>query len=257
MKVRDTIVDLLSTKSHSKPSRIYDWVMLMAIVIGIIPLMFRSHTKLFWYLDLISGLCFIVDYVLRWAVADRRSRHGRLMGFLTYPFTPMAIIDLLSILPTLNLIAPAFKLMRVSRLLKLLRIIKFIRYYEPLEIILAVIRRQGRILWTVCSLALFYIFITALIMFNAEEDINPETGEYLFRNFFDAFYWAACTLTTVGYGDLYPISNIGRAISIMSSIVGIAIIALPSGIVTAGYMAELENRRKNRNDEKEEEEKGE
>ena len=83
-------------------------------------------------------------------------------------------------------------------------------------------------------------------MFNAEEDINPETGRFLFDTFFDAFYWAACTLTTVGYGDLYPISEIGRTISIISSMVGIAIIALPSGIVTAGYLDELKNRREKR-----------
>ena len=252
MNWRDKIIELLSTRSESRASRVYDWVMLMAIVIGIFPLMFRSHNKLFWYFDIFSGLCFIVDYLMRWAVADRRSSHGRLIAFLIYPFTPMAIVDLLSILPTLNLIAPTFKVMRVSRLLRLLRIIKFIRYYEPLEIILAVIRRQGRILWTVFSLAIFYIFITALIMFNAEEEINPETGKFLFKNFFDAFYWAACTLTTVGYGDLYPISNIGRVISIMSSIVGIAIIALPSGIVTAGYMSELESRRSKKKQKEEE-----
>ena len=73
--------------------------------------------------------------------------------------------------------------------------------------------------------------------------INPETGKYLFDSFFDAFYWATCTLTTVGYGDLYPISQTGRVISIISSMVGIAIIALPSGIITAGYMDELKSRR--------------
>jgi voltage-gated potassium channel len=83
-------------------------------------------------------------------------------------------------------------------------------------------------------------------MFNAEEDINPETGKFLFDNFFDAFYWAACTLTTVGYGDLYPISDIGRIISIISSMVGIAIIALPSGIITAGYLDELKSRKENK-----------
>ena len=82
------------------------------------------------------------------------------------------------------------------------------------------------------------------MVFNAEEDINPETGKYLFETFFDAFYWAACTLTTVGYGDLYPISNTGRVISIISAMVGIAVIALPSGIITAGYMEELRKRRK-------------
>ena len=134
--------------------------------------------------------------------------------------------------------------------MRILRIFRVIRYFEPLKIIFSVIRRQRRILWTVLVLALFYIFITALIMFNAEEDINPATGKYLFESFFDAFYWAACTLTTVGYGDLYPISHIGRVISIISSMVGIAIIALPSGIITAGYMDELNRRNEKKQDTK-------
>ena len=243
MTLREHIREMIEPRQASTASHVYDWTMLIAIGIGIFPLMFRSHTRLFWWFDLVSGICFIVDYVLRWLTADIHSRHRPAVAFLLHPFTPMAIIDLLSCLPTAGLIAPTFKLMRVSRLLRLLRVIKVIRYYEPLEIILAVIRRQSRILWTVFSLAVFYIFITALIMFNAEEDINPETGTYLFNTFFDAFYWAACTLTTVGYGDIYPISEVGRAVSILSSMVGIAIIALPSGIVTAGYIDELKSRK--------------
>ena len=253
MTIREHIRELVSTKNDNLDSRIYDWVMLFAIVIGILPLMFREYQTIFWYFDLISGVCFLLDYLLRWMTADLSSKHHRhsVVAFLTYPFRPMAIIDLLSILPTFNLISNTFKLARVSRLLKLLRVIKVVRYYEPLLIILAVIKRQGRILWTVFSLAIFYIFITALIMFNAEEEINPETGLYLFDSFFDAFYWAACTLTTVGYGDLYPVSHIGRVISIISSMVGIAIIALPSGIVTAGYIDELRNRKEAKDDLKE------
>ena len=243
MTSREYIHDLIEPRNESYISRLYDYVMLVAIVIGIIPLVFREQPRIFWYFDLISGMCFVIDYLLRWATTDFSSKHNKVVAFLIYPFTPMAIIDLLSILPTFNLINPTFKVVRISRLLKILRVIKFIRYYEPLEIILAVVRRQSKILWTVFSLAIFYIFITALIMFNAEEDINPETGHYLFDNFFDAFYWAACTLTTVGYGDLYPISDVGRVISIISSMVGIAIIALPSGIVTAGYLDELRNRK--------------
>lgn len=253
MTIREHIRELVSTRNDNLYSRIYDWVMLFAIVVGIIPLMFREYQTIFWYFDLISGVCFLLDYLLRWVTADLSSKHHRhsVVAFLTYPFRPMAIIDLLSILPTFNLISNTFKLARVSRLLKLLRVIKVVRYYEPLLIILAVIQRQGRILWTVFSLAIFYIFITALIMFNAEEEINPETGLYLFDSFFNAFYWAACTLTTVGYGDLYPVSHIGRVISIISSMVGIAIIALPSGIVTAGYIDELRNRKEAKDDLKE------
>lgn len=243
MLSREYIKEIIEPRNDNHSSRIYDWVMLTAIIIGIFPLMFREQPSVFRYFDLISGLCFIIDYLLRWITADLSSKHNRLVAFIIYPFTPMAIIDLLSILPTFNLISQTFKVVRVSRLLKILRVIKVVRYYEPLEIILAVIRRQSRILWTVFSLAIFYIFITALIMFNAEEEINPETGCFLFNNFFDAFYWAACTLTTVGYGDLYPISDVGRVISILSSMVGIAIIALPSGIITAGYLDELKSRK--------------
>lgn len=243
MAIRKQIRDLIEPRNESLCSRIYDCIMLMAIVLGIFPLVFRSQPTIFWYFDLLSGICFVVDYMLRWTIADLSFKHNRLVAFITYPFTPMAIIDLLSILPTFNLLSPTFKVVRISRLLKILRVIKVIRYYEPLEIIIAVIRKQSKILWTVFTLAIFYIFITALIMFNAEEDINPETGNYLFNNFFDAFYWAACTLTTVGYGDLYPITEVGRIISILSSLVGIAIIALPSGIVTAGYLDELKSRK--------------
>ena len=247
MNLRERIRELIEPRNEGSSSRVYDWIMLAAIVIGILPLMVREQLTIFFYFDLISGLCFVVDYLLRWITADLSTKRNRVVAFLIYPFTPMAIIDLLSILPTFNLLSPTFKVVRVSRLLKILRVIKVVRYYEPLEIILAVIRRQSKILWTVFSLAVFYIFITALIMFNAEEDINPETGRYLFGTFFDAFYWAACTLTTVGYGDLYPISDVGRVISIISSMVGIAIIALPSGIVTAGYLDELKNRKDTKN----------
>lgn len=245
MTLRERITEIIEPRNENTLSRAYDWMMLVAIVIGILPLMFREQYRVFWFFDLVSGCCFIIDYLLRWMTADLNSKKNRFVTFLLYPFTPMAIIDLLSILPTVNLLSPTFKVMRVSRLLKILRVIKFVRYFEPLEIILAVIRRQKKILCTVLSLAVFYIFITALIMFNAEEDINPETGSYLFDNFFDAFYWAACTLTTVGYGDLYPISDVGRVISIISSMVGIAIIALPSGIITAGYMDEIKSRKQN------------
>ena len=239
----EKIVDIIEPNSDNKWSRIYEWIMLIAIAIGIFPLMFRTHYPLFWYFDIISCFCFVVDYILRWITADVRSDNKHWSAFITYPFTPMAIIDLLSILPTVSVLAPTFKAARFSRLLKILRVVKIIRYFESLEIILSVIRKQKKVLYAVLSMAMFYTFVTAIIMFNAEEDIKPGTNEYLFDSFFDAFYWAVCTLTTVGYGDLYPISATGRVISIISSLVGIAIIALPSGVVTAGYLDEIRERK--------------
>ena len=243
MTIREKINIIVEPRRQNRFSRWYDAIMLIAIAIGIFPLMFRTQYRLFWYFDIISGLCFTIDYIFRWLTCDLRSKNRNWTSFLIYPFTPMAIVDLASILPTVHLLTPIFKVARVARLFRLLRRMKVIRYFEPLELILSVIRKQRNVLLTVLSLAIFYIFVTAMIMFNAEEEINPETGQYLFDNFFDAFYWAACTLTTVGYGDIYPISETGRAISIVSSMVGIAIIALPSGIITAGYMDEMRERR--------------
>ena len=251
MSWRKTIDHIVNPEVHTRTSRAYDLIMLLAIAAGIIPLMFRGQSTFFWALEVGASFCFIVDYILRWCTADYHSERSQLGAFLIYPFTPLAIIDLLSILPIFHLLNPTFRVTRVYRLMRILRIFRVIRYYEPLKIVLAVIERQRRTLWTVLVLALFYIFITALIMFNAEEEINPATGQLLFENFFDAFYWAACTLTTVGYGDLYPISHIGRVISIISSMVGIAVIALPSGIITAGYMDEIYRRNKEKEETKE------
>lgn len=243
MSIREKINDMIGTKSNNLYSRIYDWLMLVMIGIGIFPLMFRETNTTYFLMDWVSCICFVIDYLLRWMTADLRTKRKPLAAFLIYPFTPMAIVDLLSILPTFNVLGSTFKVARVTRLLKIMRVLKVVRYFEPLEIILAVIRRQSKILCTVLSLAVFYVFVTALIMFNAELEVNPETGELVFNNFFEAFYWSACTLTTVGYGDFYPVSETGRVISIISAIVGIAIIALPSGIMTAGYMDELNQRR--------------
>ena len=248
MGIRKKIYQIIEPRKDNRLARIYDYVMLIAITVGVLPLMFRTQYKLFWYFDIFSGACFLIDYILRWITFDFRSKYKKWWAFIIYPITPMAIIDMLSILPSINLLSQTFKIARVTRLMRVLRVVKVIRYFEPLEIVLAVIRKQRKILYTVLSLAFFYILITAMIMFNAEEDINPETGKYLFDNFFDAFYWAACTLTTVGYGDIYPVSDIGRVISVISSVVGIAIIALPSGIITAGYLDELRERHKTKKD---------
>lgn len=90
------------------------------------------------------------------------------------------------------------------------------------------IKRQRTPLLAVGSMALGYVLVSALVIFNVE----PDT----FGSFFDAVYWAVVSLTTMGYGDIYPVTTTGRIVTMISSFVGIAIIALPAGIITAGYM---------------------
>ena len=225
-------------KSGDKVSLIYDIVMLIAITASIIPLMFVEENPVFRVIEQVSVAFFIIDYLLRWFTADYRlNKDG--WSFVLYPFTGWAIIDLLSILPGLSLIGRGFKIFRVTRLLRILRLFKFIRYSDKIQVLGRVVRKEKGVLFTVLIISLFYVFLTALIMFNAEPHVNPDTGAVVFENFFDALYWATVTLTTVGYGDMVPVTDIGRVVSMLSSLFGVAIIALPSGVITASYLEEL------------------
>lgn len=146
----------------------------------------------------------------------------------------MALIDLISILPSFTPISGGFRLLKIFRFLRALRvfrIFKSFRYSKSITIIIDVIRSQKEPLIAVCSLAVGYVLVSALVIFNVE----PDT----FETFFDAVYWATVSLTTMGYGDIYPVTTIGRIVTMISSFVGIAIVALPAGIITAGYMERI------------------
>ena len=148
----------------------------------------------------------------------------------------MAIIDLLSILPSINMINKGFKSLKTIRLIRtfrVLRIFKSFRYSKNIQIILQVEKNSKKALIAVLYLAIGYMFVCTLIIFNVEPDS--------FNTFFDAIYWATISLTTVGYGDIYPITTLGRIITMVSSFMGIAIVALPASIITAGYMKEIES----------------
>ena len=219
---------------HDTLSAVYDYLMIIVIVISLIPLAFKEDTQLFLIADKITVAIFIIDYILRWMTADYKFEKKSLSSFLRYPFSLMAIVDLISILPSLSFVNSGFKLLRVLRMIRAMRVFrvfKAMRYSRSFEIIGNVLKSSKDSLVAVCALAGGYIMISALVIFNVEPDS--------FNSFFDAIYWATVSLTTVGYGDIYPVSTLGRIITMVSSIFGIAIVALPAGIITAGYMTEI------------------
>lgn len=213
----------------------YDLLMLCAIIISIVPLAFKQSISFFFVTDVITTILFIIDYFLRLITADYKLGDNRATAFVKYPFTPWAIIDLISILPTLTVLNSGFKLLRLFRIFRtfrVFRVFKAFRYSKSFAIIVNVIKNSKNALLAVCTLAIGYILVSALVIFNVESDS--------FATFFDAIYWATVSLTTVGYGDIYPVTTAGRIITMISSIFGIAIVALPAGIITAGYMDELQ-----------------
>lgn len=217
----------------NKSSSIYDFVMMFTIIISIVPLAFKETNVLFQWIDYITVIVFVLDYLLRLVTADYKLKKSTL-SFFVYPITPMALIDLLSILPSITVLNSGLRLLKLVRLLrtlKVLRAFKFLRYSKSFDIIANVFKKQKKVLSAVATMAVAYTLIAALVIYNVEPDS--------FETFFDAIYWATVSLTTVGYGDIYPITTIGRVVTMISSIFGIAIIALPSGVITAGYLAEI------------------
>lgn len=243
MYIRKKIYEIIEVSDGKNIlSSIYDVFMIIAIIASLIPLAFKTEYLTLKVVDKICVIIFIMDYILRLITADFKYNKSSVISFLKYPFSFMAIIDLISILPSISIMNNGFKVLRVIRMVRafrVLRVFKAVRYSKNIRIIVEVFKRSKGPLAAVGTLALVYILVSALIVLNAE----PES----FNSFFDAIYWATVSLTTMGYGDIYPITTIGRTITMLSSILGIAIVALPSGIITAGYMSEIQKDDENKN----------
>lgn len=226
-------------EDNDRISSYYDIFMMITIIASLLPLTTKSQNAIWNYIDTITVVIFIADYLLRLMTADYKLGKG-IKSFLLYPLTPMAIIDLLSIMPSISLLNSGFRVLKIFRLFRtfrVFRVFKAFRYSKNISIIINVFKRQKDSLTVVCVLAIGYILVSALIVFNVEPDTFP--------TFFDAIYWATVSLTTVGYGDIYAVSGAGKIITMISALFGIAIVALPAGIVTAGYMDEIKQQEEN------------
>ena len=242
--IRKRIFELVETSDTDyQASSFYDFFMIFVIIVSLIPLAFKTEHFVFTVIDKVCAVIFIIDYILRWITADFKFNEKSIKSFIKYPVSFMAIIDLISILPSLSILSSGFKILRIMRMfraMRVLRVFKAARYSKSVQIILKVFKNSKEPLIAVGTLALVYILVSALIIINVEPDS--------FNNFFDAIYWATVSLTTMGYGDIYPITTVGRIVTMLSSVFGIAIVALPSGIITAGYMSAISQNKDENND---------
>ncbi len=233
-------------RHHDKFSALYDRYILVLVCLSAIPLLLKIWNGPVLLLDRIVTALFIVDYILRWITADFSPRMKNLslrQAMLRYPFTPMAVIDLLAILPVITTFPAIMQLLpdmsltqyiqilRVMRVFRCVRFLKTMRYARSFIYIYRAVRRERKLLIMVLMLSMVYSFVSAAVMFSVE----PNS----FDSFFEALYWAFAMLTTVGYGDIYPVTRIGRLVSMISSVFGTAVIAMPAGILTAGFMEEI------------------
>ena len=220
---------------NDKASKAYDIMIFVAVIVGLIPLTVKHENRYMIYIDLATALIFAVDYALRIVTSDYKMGVKSYKAYLYYVFTPMAIIDLLSVVPILSIFFPHVAIFGYFRLFRILRVFKLIRYSKTMVSITNVLKKVRKELAAVLVLALVYIAVCALVIFQLEPD--------LFDNFFEALYWATVSITTIGYGDIAPATPQGQLLTMISALMGVAIIALPSGIITAAYMEEIRRKK--------------
>jgi voltage-gated potassium channel len=224
-------------EADTKSGKYFDILLIIFIALSIMVIMLDSvkslnllYGDLFYRLEWFFTLLFTIEYILR------------LISFKTmrsYAFSFFGIIDLLSILPTfLSLIIPGsqyFLTIRFLRVLRVFRVLKLVRFVSEANILMRSLKRSGRKIFVFILSVITLVTIFGSIMYVIED---PKNG---FTSIPKSMYWAIVTLTTVGYGDIAPQTNIGQAISAVIMILGYGIIAVPTGIVTAEMTQALKN----------------
>ena len=213
-----------------------------AVVVASVQPLGTRYAHLFRAFEVFSVAVFSVEYALRvWAcVEDRRYSHP-LKGRLRYALTPLALVDLLAVLPFyLSFISADLRMLRILRVFRLLRMAKIARYSRTLQIfgrVLAATRTQ--LLVTLMLMAVL-LLLSSSLMYAVEQQAQPEA----FSSIPAAMWWAIATLTTVGYGDIYPVTAWGKFFGSLISIFGIGMFALPTGVLGAAFLDEIRSARK-------------
>ncbi len=215
----------------------------LAVILETVKEIHDKYADLFYYFDLVSVIIFSLEYILRvWSSNHEEKYKHSFWGRLKYMVSPGALIDLAAILPSIlaYFIGIKFDLreLRILRLLRVLRLFRLTAYTESVHMIANVFKRRKNELMLSFVLALFLIIISACIMYFAEHTY-PDEDKSQFKSIPHTIWWAVVTLTTTGYGDMYPLTALGKAMGSIIMLTGIAFFAIPAGILAAGFQEEF------------------
>lgn len=187
-----------------------------------------------------SIVVFTIEYFFRvWSIVEHHKYKHPVKGRLRFAFTPMAIIDLLSILPFyLASFAVDLRHLRILRLFRFFRLFKIARYVKALDVISAVIHKKKAQLIISLVFILFMLLVVSSIMFHLEHEAQPDK----FSSIPETMWWGVVTFSTIGYGDMYPITDMGRILGGVIAILGIGLFALPTGILVSGFTEHVEKK---------------
>jgi voltage-gated potassium channel len=249
MTLRKWAYDLLEpTASGSKAAKAIEVLLITLIFMNIVAIILESvkeinddYSGLFHEIERFSVIVFTIEYILRmWSAPENPKYQKPFTGRLRYGVSTMALIDLFSILPfylagLLNVIPVDMRFIRVIRLFRLIRVLKIARYLKALNIIQAVFRERREQIVLSIMFIIFLLVMISTVMYYVEHDTQPE----LFSSIPATMWWGIETLTTVGYGDMVPVTTLGKLLGGMIAVLGIGLFALPAGILSSGLTEHL------------------
>lgn len=247
-KTKKYIFDILDKgEQNGLVERIIDIFILTLIALNSVAVLIESIIKsaafleFLSYFEVVSVTIFSIEYLLRLWVSDLYYPDmPKWRARVRYVFSGMALIDLLAILPFYVpfLIPIDLRVLRTLRLFRLMRLFKANRYTNGMATIIRVLKAKASELVSSIIVILTLMIISSAIMYNVESQAQPE----VFRTILDALWWASATFTTVGYGDIYPVTALGKFLSAIISIFGIGLVAIPTGIIASGFTEAIQKK---------------
>ena len=214
------------------------------VILETVEYIYVKYQNWFDIIEIISTIIFTIEYLGRiWTCTLIEKYKHPLWGRIRYLFSRAALIDLFAILPFYIplLFDMDGRFIRILRLFRMIRLFKIGRYSKAFNLITeVVIKRKEELVISLTFLLVMLIFASGL-MYYIEHEAQPEA----FSSIPETMWWGVATLTTVGYGDVYPITSLGRLLGAIIAILGVGLFALPAGIIAAGFESELSQRKKN------------
>ena len=206
---------------------------ILALIFSTVPRIYSQFSLVFDYFELFSIAIFTAEYIARIYSCVEQPNYSKLVsGRIRYMFRPMLLIDLIAILPFyLAFLGMDLRSIRVLRVVRIFRLLKLVRYVKALDQIIKALRNKCEEITVAISLIGFMILISATLMYYAEYKAQPD----VFSSIPASMWWAVATLTTVGYGDAYPVTGIGKFLGSLIAILGISAIAVPTAILSEAF----------------------
>ncbi|MFY0689190.1 MAG: ion transporter [Cyclobacteriaceae bacterium] len=245
-KIKLKLFDMIEKDDgDSTLSRRFDLFIMVLILMNVFAVItetvddfFNAFEIWFYYFEIISVVIFTLEYLARvWTCTYYPKYKHPIWGRIRFMFSFIALIDLLAILPFyLPLIMTVDgRFLRILRLFRVVRIFKMGRYSTAFNMIVAVITKRKEELLITLTIVLVMLILSSSLMFYVENEAQPDN----FSSIPATMWWGVATLTTVGYGDVYPITGLGRVLGAFIAILGVGIFALPAGIIAAGFESEI------------------